>query len=80
MANWVRYPLSPFRAFPLWRACEAEVRYPPPPTKGVSQLYLRDALGKQGKWVRYPSLRYYLKRVLRDRRGISQWAAKSEIR
>ena len=30
MANWVRYPLPLFSVFPPWRACEAEVRYPPP--------------------------------------------------
>ena len=35
----------------------------PSPPKGVSQRYL------QGKWVRYPPLRYYLERVLRDRGG-----------
>ena len=29
MANWVRYPLRLFWAFPPWRACEVEVRYPP---------------------------------------------------
>ena len=42
MANWVRYPLPLFWAFPTWRACEVEVRYPP--SKGVSQRYLRDTL------------------------------------
>ena len=56
---------SPFAVcFPPWRACEVEVRYPP--SKGVSQRYLRDTLWKQRKWVRYPPLRYYLERVLRD--------------
>ena len=69
MAKWVRYTPSPFFwAFPPWRACEVEVRYPP--SKGVSQRYLRDTLWKQGKRVRYPPLRYYLERVL------SHWAAK----
>ena len=38
MANWVRYPLPLFWAFPLWRACEVEMRYPPPPKTG----YLSD--------------------------------------
>ena len=33
MANWVRYPLPLLSAFPPWRACEVEVRYPPPPTQ-----------------------------------------------
>ena len=56
MANWVRCPLPLFWAFPPWRACEVEVQYPP--SKGVSQRYLRDTLWKQGKWVRYPPLRY----------------------
>ena len=27
---------------PSLRTCEVEVRYPPPPSKGVSQRYLRD--------------------------------------
>ena len=75
MASWVRYPLPLFWAFPPLRTCEVEVRYPPP-SKGVSQRYLRDTLCKQGKWVRYPPLRYYLERVLRDMGGISHWAAK----
>ena len=35
-----------FWAFPPWRACEVEVRYPP---KRVSQRYWRDSLWKQGK-------------------------------
>ena len=42
---------------------------PPPPRKGVSQRYWRDTLRKQGKRMRYPPLRYYLERVLRDRGG-----------
>ena len=52
-----------------------EVRYPP--SKGVSQRYLRDTLSKQGKRVRYPPLRYCLEKVLHDMGGgISHWAAK----
>ena len=49
-------PLS--ERFPqgLWRACEVEARYPPPPPKGVSQRYLRDTLWKQGKTRAIPSL------------------------
>ena len=61
MAN----PLLRFWAFPPWRACEVEVRYPPP-RKGVSQRCLRETLWKQGKRLGYPPLRYYLERVLRD--------------
>ena len=77
MSNWVRYPLPPvFWAFPPWRACEVEVRCPPPPTKGVSQRHLRDTTWKQGKMAAIPPLRYYLKRVLRDMGGTSRWAAK----
>ena len=76
MASWVRYPLLRFLSVsPLEYKCEVEVRYPP--SKGVSQRYLRDTQWKQGKWVRYPLLRYYLERVLRDMGGISHWAAKS---
>ena len=80
MANWVRYPLPPFsEQFPLGE--HAKGRCDTPPSKGVSQRYLRDTLWKQGKWVRYPPLRYYLERVLRDMGGgISHWAAKSVLR
>ena len=46
----------------------------PPLQRGVSQRYLRDTLWKQGNWVRYPPLRYYLERVLRDMGA--HWAAK----
>ena len=47
----------------------AKWRCDTPPSKGVSQRYLRDTLWKQGKWVRYPPLRYYLEKVLRDMGG-----------
>ena len=53
--------------FPLWE--HAKWRCDTPPSKGVSQRYLRDTLWKQGRWVRYPPLRYYLERVLRDMGG-----------
>ena len=36
------------------------------PTKWVSQRYLRNTTWKQGNRVRYPPLRYYLEKVLRD--------------
>ena len=78
MATWVRYPLPFLWAFPPWRACEVEVRYPP--WKGVSQRYLRDTLWKQGKWVQYSPLRYYLERVLRDMGGylaLGRWVQKN---
>ena len=49
----------------------------PPPQKG----YLSDTGAipheNKAKWVRYPPLRYYLEKVLRDMGGvISHWAAK----
>ena len=48
----------------------------PPPQKG----YLSDTCAityeNKAKRVRYPPLRYYLERVLRDMGGISHWAAK----
>ena len=48
----------------------------PPPQKG----YLSDTCARpyenKAKRVRYPPLRYYLERVLRDMGGISHWAAK----
>ena len=77
MAKWVRYPPL-FGAFPFWRACEVEVRYPPLPAKG----YLSDTCAipyeNTAKCVRHPPLRYYLERVLRNMGGgnISHWAAK----
>ena len=59
---------SPFsERFPLGE--HAKWRCDIPPSKGVSQRYLRDTLRKQGKWVRYPPPRYYLERVLRDMGG-----------
>ena len=72
-------PPPPFWAFPPWRACEVEVRYPPP-QNGVSQQYLRDTLWKQGTWVRYSPLRCYLEKILREmwggvcRTGPLRWA------
>ena len=60
--------------FPLEE--HAKWRCDTPPRKGVSQRCLRDTLWKPGKWVRYPPLRYYLERVLRDRGGISHWDTK----
>ena len=55
---------SPFsERFPPWRACEVEVRYPPPHKRGISAILARYPM-KQGKRVRYPPLRYYLERVL----------------
>ena len=59
-------PLS--ERFPLWRACEVEVRYPPP-QKG----YLSDTgaipYENKAKACDTPPLRYYLERVLRDMGG-----------
>ena len=43
-----------------------------PPQKGYLSRYWRDTLWKQGKWVRYPPLRYYLEKVLCDRGGVSR--------
>ena len=64
MANWVRYPLPLFWAFPPWRACKVEARYPPP-QKG----YLSDTCAipfeNKAKGVRYPPLRYYSGKVKR---------------
>ena len=47
-------PLPLFWAFPPWRACEVEVDIGAMPHENKAQ------------WVRYPPLRYYLKKVLRD--------------
>ena len=64
---------SPFsERFPLGEHAKWRCDTPPPPTKGLSQRYLRDTLWKQGKWVRYPPLRYYLEKVLRDMGGVTR--------
>ena len=47
-------PLPLFCAFPPWRACEVEVRYPPP-TKGVSLQYLRYPMKTRQKRAIPPS-------------------------
>ena len=64
---------SPFsERFPPWRACEVEVRYPPPPNKrGISAILPRYAI-KQGKTRAIPPLPYYLKEVSRDMGGVSR--------
>ena len=73
MANWVRCPLPLFSAFPPWRACEVEVRYPPPPTKrSISAILARYPLKTRQDAVRCPPLRYYLERVLRDMGGVAK--------
>ena len=68
---------SPFsERFPLGEHAKWRCDTPPPPQKG----YLSDTCAipyeNQDKQVRYPPLRYYLERVLRDMGGISHWAAK----
>ena len=40
MANWVRYPPPFSERFPPWRACKAEVRYPPL-KRGISAILAR---------------------------------------
>ena len=63
---------SPLGEHAKWR-CDTT-----PPKKGVSQRYLRNTHLKQGKWVRYPPLRYYLERVLRDMGAVSRTGPLSE--
>ena len=58
---------SPFsERFPLGE--HAKWRCDTPLLKGISAIPARYPM-KQGKWVRYPPLRYYLERVLRDMGG-----------
>ena len=44
MANWVRYPLPLFCAFPRWRACEVEVT---PHKRGTSAILARYHMKKR---------------------------------
>ena len=68
MTNWVRYhPPPPSEPFRLRE--HAKRRCDTPPTKGVSQWYLRDTIWKQDRKGAIHSLRYYLERVLRDLGG-----------
>ena len=68
-------PPPPFSEhFPPGRACEVEVRYPP--SKGVSQRYLRDTLSKQGNGCDTPLCDTISKRYCAIWGGISHWAAK----
>ena len=46
-----------------------------PHKRGISTIFMRYPM-KTRKCVRYPPLRYYLERVLRDVGGVSHWAAK----
>ena len=62
-------PLPLFWAFPPWRACEVEVRYPP--SKGVSQRYLRDTLWKQGQTRAIPPS------AILSRKGIARYGGVS---
>ena len=76
MANWGDTP-SPFsERFPL-ESMRSGGAIPPPSKFLVSQRYLCDTLWRQGKWVRYPPLRYYLKRVLCDMGylALGRWGA-----
>ena len=41
---------------------------PPPPKMGISSILAQYPM-KTSKWVRYPPLRYYLEKVLRDMEG-----------
>ena len=50
---------------------------PPPPKRGISAILARYPM-KTRRMGAIPPLRYYLAKVLRDRGGISHWAAKFE--
>ena len=69
-------PPPPFMSLSPLESIRSGGAIPPPPQKG----YLSDtcAIPHEDKVtrVRYPPLRYYLERVLRDMGGIPHWAAK----
>ena len=75
MANWVRYPPPLSERFPPWRACEVEVRYPPP-QKG----YLSDTgaipYENKAKACDTPLCDTISKGYCAIWGGISHWAAK----
>ena len=63
-------------AVPPWRACEVEVRYPPPPHKrGSSAILARYRVKTQQKRAIPPSAMPSGKGIARKWRGISHWAA-----
>ena len=67
MADWVRYPLPLFSAFPPWRAGEVEVRYPPPPQKrGISAILARYPFKTRQMGAIPPS-------AILSRKGIARW-------
>ena len=69
-------PPPPFLSIPPWRACEVEVRYPP--SKGVSQRYLRDTCENKANGCDTPLCDTISKGYCAIWGGISHWAAKSE--
>ena len=74
--QWGAIPPPPSLSVSSFENMRSGGAIPPPPQK----WYLSDTCvipsWKQGKWVRWPPLRFYLERVLRDMGGISHWAAK----
>ena len=64
MANWVRYPVSP------WRACEVEVRYPPPHKRGISAILARYPMKTRQEHAIPPS-------AILSRKGIARYGGVS---
>ena len=70
MANWVRYPVPLFRAFPLGEHARWRCDTPPPPHRGISAILARYPMKtRQSCGCSTPLVRYYLERVLRDMGG-----------
>ena len=74
LANWMRCPLPFFLAFPPWRACEVEVRYPPL-KRGISATLARCPL-KTRQMGAIPPSAIPSRKGVGDMGGISDWAAK----
>ena len=75
-------PSSPFsERFPLGRACEVEVRYPPPPLQRCISAILPRYPMKTRQMGAIPPPPAILSRkgIARYRGGISHWAAKGPI-
>ena len=79
MTNWVRYPLPLFWAFSPWRACEVEMRYPPPLKRGISAILVEYLMTTRQMDAIPPLCDAISKGYCAIWGGISHWAAKPVV-